>query len=113
MFLTLSLPFLSVTCFLIPGSLKLLRDSRQRVDCKEIIYSMLLKSVEGKEVYFHGIKYIHLDELGEAGLSDSTKLFVTIQSGNDKSGEILAEGVLYMKFKDFAKQLSMFFVVVY
>lgn len=73
-----------------------------------MIYSMSLASEQEKMMYFYGIKYIHLDELGEIGLSDTTTLYVKIYEGGDDSGDILCEGILDMKFKDFAKQLSRF-----
>ena len=98
----------SITIIFLPllGILKLLKDSTDQVDGKEMIYSMALTSVESKMFYFFGIKYVHLDEFAETGLRDTTTLFVTIYEGKDISGEMVAEGVLYMRFKDFAKQLS-------
>ena len=71
-----------------------------------MIYSMDLASVEGKNFYFFGIKYVHLDHFGEIGLSDTTTLFVKVHEGKDKTGDIVGDGTLYMRFKDFAKQLS-------
>ena len=89
------------------GVFKLMRDSKEQIDGKEMIYLMVLNSEEGEQYYFYGIKYIHLDSVGETGLYDTTTLFVTIYKGQDDSGEQVAKGELKMKFTDFAKQLSM------
>ena len=77
-----------------------------------MIYSMALKSVEGRDLYFFGIKYVHLDHLGETGLSDTTTLHITIYAGQDKTGDVVGEGVLCIRFEDFAKQLSKIAVFV-
>ena len=71
-----------------------------------MIYSMDLASVEGKNFYFFGIKYVHLDHFGEIGLSDTTTLYVKVHEGKKKTGDVVADGILYIRFKDFAKQLS-------
>ena len=92
--------------------MNLLRDSKEQVDGKEMIYSMALKSVEGRDLYFFGIKYVHLDHLGEIGLSDTTTLHITIYAGQDKTGDVVGEGVLCIRFEDFAKQLSKIAVFV-
>eukprot|EP00794_Sanderia_malayensis_P000205 gene205-819_t len=88
------------------GIFKLLRNSSTQVDGKEMIYSMVLNTVEGKQFYFHGIKLIHKDSFGEVGLRDTTVLYITVFEGKDGSGEPIGNGELYMKLSDFAEQLT-------
>ena len=71
-----------------------------------MVYKMLLTDNKGKSYAFHGVKYIHRDDVAETGLEDTTTLFVDIHEGTTIKGTPLGKAVLHIQLLNFAKQLS-------
>ena len=95
-----------ILLFFSTGQFQLFSKSTEIVDAKEMLYSMSLTSIEGKDYYFHGQKIIKDDKLFETGLEDTTTLFTKIYEGDNDQGHLLAEGILKMKVSDCYKQVK-------
>ena len=89
----------------VAGHFKLLSQSTQHIDTKEMVYRMILTGRLFKTYAFHGIKYIKGDSFGETGLDDTTTLFVTVYQGKTFSGNPVGTATLYITLPNFVKQL--------
>lgn len=94
------------SCLSITGQFQLFKESRDRIDTKEMVYKMLLTDDNRKSYAFYGVKYIHKDHFGETGLQDTTRLFVDIYKGKTMKGQVMGKAELYIELPNFAKQLS-------
>ena len=87
------------------GQFQLFVDSPTRPEVKNMIYRMVLSSIEGETFYFHGYKTV-----GAAGITElwrqNTTLYTRVYRGRDATGELAAKGILHMDLTDFARQLS-------
>lgn len=74
-------------------------------DRKKMDYRMLMHSREGKTFYFRGFKDIH-DDKGFDVWEDTTVLYISVYEGKDEKGALVGKGMLKIKPKDFAKQMT-------
>jgi cholesterol oxidase len=72
---------------------------------KKMKYEMLLYSQEGKTYFFKGFKEIR-DDKGFDMWQDTTTLFIDVYEGENESGSLFAKGILEIKPKDFARQMT-------
>ena len=82
-----------------------IQSSEDRVKETNFIYTMVLRSEDNKQYFFHGHKELRSDGFTEIGIRDSTTLFVKIYEGENEKGNLIGEGTLSTKLSDFVKQL--------
>jgi cholesterol oxidase len=70
-----------------------------------MIYQMPMVAEDGRHFYVDGYKNIH-DDAGPDLWSDTTTLFVTVHSGDDASGPVVAKGMVFIHIADFRTQLG-------
>ena len=68
-------------------------------------YRMHLSDVDGKLMYFEGFKDIH-DDPGVDIWRDTTTLYITLFDGQDDRAPVMAKGILRIRPRDFARQLT-------
>ncbi len=101
---TVSLPALSTAPLMVSdGDFQLLSASPDRIQTKEMVYTMTLTSEDGKKYQFHGKKTIHQDQ-GADLYADTTTLFVTIFSEDGR--QQLGRGILRILTEDLLRQLG-------
>jgi cholesterol oxidase len=86
------------------GWFNLFVEDPEEIGTRKMSYRMRMTSEEGHTYHFTGFKRIH-DDRGLDLWTDTTTLYVTIRTGEDQSGPVLAQGVLRIKPLDFARQL--------
>ena len=86
-----------------PGVFNLFSEGAS-VDEKLMVYELGLEA-DGQDYYFAGRKEVR-DDPGFDIWSDTTTLFTTLHRGADKSGDIIASGVLRLTAFDLAELLS-------
>ena len=72
---------------------------------KRMWYRMHLSDVDGKLMYFEGFKDIH-DDPGVDIWRDTTTLYITLFDGQDDRAPVMAKGILRIRPRDFARQLT-------
>ncbi len=74
------------------------------VATRDMRYRMRMTSTDGREYFFTGYKYVHDGPVTEIW-RDTTTLFVSIKSGPDETGPVVATGILRIEPADFIRQL--------
>lgn len=96
------------------GKFRFLNRSQSRVETREMVYELPIKTSEGEEYYFRGVKHVHKDSIFEIGLEDTTRLNVNMykrqhgvdENENPQEGlEFMGDGQLHIRFQDFIKQM--------
>lgn len=96
------------------GKFRFLNRSQSRVETREMVYELPIKTSEGEEYYFRGVKHVHKDSMFEIGLEDTTNLHVNMykrHGGVDENEnsqedlEFMGDGQLHIRLKDFIKQM--------
>ena len=87
------------------GDFSLFVPEPDEVETRKMTYRMVLQSEENETYFFDGFKHIH-DDRGFDSIRDTTELYVDIYRGVDSRGELVAQGMLRIKFVDFLKQLN-------
>ena len=80
------------------GEFHLLPVDPERVETWRMTYDMVLARPEGN-VHFHGFKILH-SHSGSHWWDDLTTLFITVRSGEDETGQLLAQGILRLNLED-------------
>lgn len=75
-----------------------------RVDTRLMVYRMVMRSAEGGEYYFHGVKTI-TDSPAIDAWAQTTTLAVTVCAGGDEGGARLGSGTLHIAPLDFITQM--------
>jgi cholesterol oxidase len=86
------------------GWFNLFVEDPEEIGTRKMIYRMRMTAEEGHTYHFTGFKRVH-DDRGLDLWADTTTLFVTIRTGEDESGPVLAQGVLRIEPLDFMRQL--------
>jgi choline dehydrogenase-like flavoprotein len=86
------------------GRFNLLVRDADRPGTRRMVYHMPLVAEDGRRFCVDGYKLIH-DDAGPDLWPDTTTLFVTVHSGPDTSGPVVAKGMVFIHLKDFQKQL--------
>jgi cholesterol oxidase len=89
----------------VDGDFKLFVDVGGDEKHKRMEYRMNLAATDESVYHFFGYKDMH-DERGFDVWRDTTTLFITLWAGLDDSGSKIGAGILRIRPKDFAKQLS-------
>ena len=87
------------------GDFALFEPEPGEVETKKMKYQMVLQAEDNTEYFLDGFKHIH-DDRGFDSWRDTTELYVDIYRGVDTSGELVAQGMLRIRFGDFWKQLN-------
>lgn len=87
------------------GRFQLFVDNLGDVETKNMIYRMVVDSEEGPHFFVHGFKTIRTASLVEAW-PQTTTLYVTVHRGDDDAGPVVGRGILRIKPKDFARQMT-------
>ena len=86
------------------GRFNLFTNDPLRVDTRLMVYRMVLRSIEGREFYFHGVKTI-TDSPAVDAWAQTTTLAVEIYSGTNEHGSLVGTGTLHIAPFDFLTQL--------
>ena len=92
-----------------PGRFQLFssaKNDKPNSPSKQMVYRMVLNSVENTTFSFHGVKRIHKNHFWQIGLRDTTLLFVKIYKGSHFYGNVLGTAKLYITVPNFATQLE-------
>jgi|CXWL01.1.fsa_nt_gi cholesterol oxidase len=76
-----------------------------RVDTRNMVYRMGLRSEEGRRYFFHGFKLV-TDAPLVRSWPQTTTLYVTVHDGADDAAPVLGKGVLHIQPADFLKQMT-------
>lgn len=87
------------------GVFNLFIDDPDRVGERQMRYRMKLSTEQGQCYYFVGFKSIY-DDQGLDVWPDTTTLYVTIYEGDTDIKNVAAKGILTIRAKDFATQLT-------
>jgi cholesterol oxidase len=74
-------------------------------DTRHMVYSMRLRSSEGRSFFFHGFKVVKDRPFWDAW-HDTTTLFITLHEGDDDQGPVIGKGILVIEPADFIRQLA-------
>lgn len=88
------------------GVFNLFVDDLTNVNVKLMKYSMKLNTTDGRQYFFYGYKKVHNEKNRLDMWPDTSTLFTTIYEGDNMRGKIVARGILKIKIKDFAKQMT-------
>ena len=86
------------------GRFNLFVNDPTRVDTRLMVYRMVLRSIEGKDFYLHGVKTI-TDSPAIDVWAQTTTLAVKVYSGTDDQGPLVGTGTLHIAPLDFLTQL--------
>jgi len=75
-----------------------------RVDTRQMLYRMKLRTSAGREMYFSGFKTVPRDTVNQAWPQLST-LYITIRDGVEHAAPIIGQGILHILPADFQKQM--------
>jgi len=87
------------------GKFNLFVQDPNAADTRNMVYSMRLRSEEGRSFYFRGFKVITDRPFWDAW-HDTTTLYITIHEGDDDKGRAIGKGILVIKPDDFIRQLG-------
>ncbi|TBC19533.1 alpha/beta fold hydrolase [Rhizobium ruizarguesonis] len=93
----------------IGGSFNLCAADPDRVETKQMTYTMPLVARDGSRYFMHGIKSIH-DDRGFDLWHDTTTLAVTVHQGPSETSPVIYQGTLHIAMQDFLTQLRTFVV---
>lgn len=88
------------------GTFNLFVDDPNNVATKLMKYTMVLNSVEGKSYYFYGYKIVNNKKNSLDLWPDTSTLYITIHDGATSDSPVLGQGILKIKTRDFAKQMT-------
>ncbi|EPG73584.1 GMC oxidoreductase [Leptospira fainei serovar Hurstbridge str. BUT 6] len=103
---TVKAPKLSVKALTVTnGEFELFIERKDRIETRNMVYKMIMHSVEGKSYRFKGEKWIQNDGLINLW-RDTTTLYITIYDGPSEMDSVLGVGILHILPEDFAKQMT-------
>ena len=103
---TVDIPALSANPLtIVGGRWNLFIDASDRVETKQMVYSMPLIATDGRLFFMGGRKLIH-DDKGFDLWRDTTTLFAALHEGADASGSVLFEGALRIDPSDLVRQFG-------
>ncbi len=103
---TVTVPMLSPKAMSVSnGIFHLFVNDPESHNIREMQYSLNLSAEDGKKYYFYGYKVVR-DDPGMDLVKDTTTLYTSIYEGDDDNGILVARGIIYIKLKDFIRQMG-------
>lgn len=87
------------------GEFNLFVADATKVETRNMVYRMKMRSREGKVYGFHGYKTVRPNSPLDIW-HDASTLFITVRDGADESAPVLGTGILHTSLYDFARQLT-------
>ncbi len=88
------------------GSFNLFQQYADQVDTRHMNYRMRLTTEEGRHFFFSAFKSVPEDHGPLQIWHDTSTLYVTLHDGEDEQAPVTASGVMHIRPKDFAKQMT-------
>ncbi|XP_071504049.1 uncharacterized protein [Diadema antillarum] len=88
------------------GVFELFAESEEKVETKEMVYKMTLTDPTGEVYQFRGEKCIHKNRMLSIGVTDTTHMAFTLRKGVGEAAEMVGQGKLKLKIRDFLRQLT-------
>lgn len=103
---TVTIPMLSPQAMTVShGEFHLFVNDPESHNIREMQYALNLTAEDGQQYYFYGFKVVRNDP-GLDVVKDTTTLYTSVYEGNDKTGALLARGIIYIELSDFMQQMG-------